>query len=872
MNQPTAPGRQRVDTVFARLVTIAMLIVALVSLPTRLALASGTPSINGVNPGSGPTAGNTSATISGANLSGVSSVTFGGIAAVIDSNDATSIGVTVPAHAAGQVDVVVTTAGGSATLTNGYVYIDAPTISAPANGSYVTNASVAFSGTASPGSTVTVKEGLNTLCTTTAGVGGAWSCTATLGQGGHIVSVTSTIGSATTGSATRSFIVDSEAPDPPDVDSPLDGSATSDGTPAFGGTAEPLSTVTVRVDGTIVCTDIADGSTGAWGCDSSQLSEASHSASMTATDAATNVSSATNLSFVVDVTRPAAPVVTSPTNESVTKNTTPTFSGTAEAGSTVKVMDGTTTLCTIQAGGGEAWSCISGSTLGEGIHNISATATDAAGNDSTDATLAIEIDLTAPAQPTIGTATITGDTTPTFFGTAEKGSLIAVTVDGAASCTTTATGAGSWSCVAGSTLSQAAHSVSVTATDVTSNISPPAILALTVDTTQPDSPAFGSTATTNDTTPVFAGTAEPNGTVRVSVDGTLYCTVTANGAGNWNNCTSGTALSAGSHTVTATAMDAANNTSPPATQSLTIDTSAPAAPAISSPAATNDTTPTFAGMAEPGSTVTVGDGATTLCTDTASASGAWSCGAAAPLVPGNHNISVTATDAANNTSSAATQTLTVDASAPAAPVVTGPTAGASVKDMPTFGGTAEAGATITVKDGETVICTATVDGASNWSCSAAAPLSERVHAISIVVTDSAGNTSVATEVPIGVDVTAPPRPLVTIGAATSDQTPLISGQAEPGSTVTLLIDLDNNPATNDSVTYVTTANASGTWSVDTGSATPTSGTFAAGGLAEGTMVGLQVTARDAAGNISSVLTQPLFIGFETYLPIMNLSR
>jgi hypothetical protein len=409
--------------------------------------------------------------------------------------------------------------------------------------------------------------------------------------------------------------------------------------------------------------------------------------------------------------------------------------------------------------------------------------------------------------------------------------------------------------------------VSVVATDPAGNISDPATQSLTIDTTKPDSPAISSPAITSDTTPVFAGTAEPNGTVKVTVDGTLYCTATANGAGNWT-CTAATVLSQGSHAVSVTVTDAANNTSPAATQALTIDTGAPNAPTITSPAAVNDTTPTFAGTAEPGSTVTVKVDGVTVCTDVASAAGAWSCQPTTPLGLGTRNVSITATDAANNVSPAATQTLIVDTTAPTAPTISGPAAGASLHDTPTFSGTAEPGSTVTVMDGATTVCTATVDGSGNWSCTAAAPLGEGTHTISITVTDPAGNTSVAAEVSIDVDMTPPAAPLITSLSHTQDPTPLIQGTAESGSTVTVVVDPDHDPATNNSVTYVTTANAAGIWSVDTGSATPTSGVFPPEGLPVGTLLTVQAVARDAAGNTSSASLQNVYIGSQLYWPMI----
>src|SRR4029077_5199787 len=87
------------------------------------------PAITNINPNSGPAAGGqTGVVITGTNLSGATSVTFGGSAATITNNTATTITVTTPAHAVGAVDVVATVSAGTATLTGGYTYLAAPTI------------------------------------------------------------------------------------------------------------------------------------------------------------------------------------------------------------------------------------------------------------------------------------------------------------------------------------------------------------------------------------------------------------------------------------------------------------------------------------------------------------------------------------------------------------------------------------------------------------------------------------------------------------------------------------------------------------------------------------------------------------------------
>jgi len=82
-----------------------------------------TPTITGINPSSGTTAGGTTVTITGTNfVAGSATVTIGGTAATVSSFTATQITCTTPAHAAGAVDVVVTVAGLSATKTGGFTY------------------------------------------------------------------------------------------------------------------------------------------------------------------------------------------------------------------------------------------------------------------------------------------------------------------------------------------------------------------------------------------------------------------------------------------------------------------------------------------------------------------------------------------------------------------------------------------------------------------------------------------------------------------------------------------------------------------------------------------------------------------------------
>src|SRR2546422_5125294 len=109
------------------------------------------PTVTGVSPGSGPAAGGTSVTITGTNFVSGATVTLGGTPATsVVVASSTQITATTAAHAAGAVNVVVTnpdTQTGS--LTNGYTYVAAPTVSgvSPGSGPAAGGTSVTITGT-----------------------------------------------------------------------------------------------------------------------------------------------------------------------------------------------------------------------------------------------------------------------------------------------------------------------------------------------------------------------------------------------------------------------------------------------------------------------------------------------------------------------------------------------------------------------------------------------------------------------------------------------------------------------------------------------------------------------------------------------------
>ena len=163
----------------------------------------------------------------------------------------------------------------------------------------------------------------------------------------------------------------------------------------------------------------------------------------------------------------------------------------------------------------------------------------------------------SPDSGTIGDR-ITNATILTLTGTAVANSTVNV-YDGATLLgTATANASGAWSFTTG-TLSNATHSF--TATDTVSGGTSPAsaTFAVTVDTAAPVAPTIATDAIVNTNEVMLTGTAEANSTVKVYDGTTLLGSATANGSGAWSYTTS--PLSNGPHAFTATATDAAGNTS-----------------------------------------------------------------------------------------------------------------------------------------------------------------------------------------------------------------------------------------------------------------------------------------------------------------------
>src|SRR4029079_15292937 len=282
----------------------------------------------------------------------------------------------------------------------------------------------------------------------------------------------------------------------------------------------------------------------------------------------------------------------------------------------------------------------------------------------------------------------------------------------------TANGSGAWSYTTAA-LTNGGHSFTATASDVAGNTGvASAALNVTVDTAAPVAPVIATGSVVNSDEVALSGTAEAGSTIRLYDGATLLGSVTANGSGAWSYTTA--ALANGGHSFTATASDVAGNTGVASSAlTVTIDTAAPVAPAITSYSTdsgvagdgiTNDNTLTLSGTAEAGSTIRLYDGATLLGSVTANGSGAW-CYTTAALTNGGHSFTATASDVAGNTGVASSAlNVTIDTAAPIAPAITAYSTDSGVAgdgitndNTLTLTGTAEAGSTIRLYDGATLL-------------------------------------------------------------------------------------------------------------------------------------------------------------------------
>ena len=313
------------------------------------------------------------------------------------------------------------------------------TLDHPAGGDRTADTTPTFDGTAStaadPQVTVSVWSGGTvgagapdvTYTATRDAATGAWSvgATAPLADGTYTAQASQQDQAGHTGmSAAHTFTIDTVAP-LVTLLAPAEGSATNDTTPTLSGTAglapgdDASVTVVISAAGAPAMTRTAtpDGS-GNWSVTpGTPLAEGDYSVRATQNDAAGNTGGTSSVSFTVDTTPPTVSL-DQPANGLATKDSTPTFAGTAgraarDGGTvTVRVYEGSTaagaplqTRSTAPTASGD-WSVAADPTLPDGRYTVDAAQRDGASNEGTTAGHTFAVDTQAPSST--ASATVSG--------------------------------------------------------------------------------------------------------------------------------------------------------------------------------------------------------------------------------------------------------------------------------------------------------------------------------------------------------------------------------------------------------------------------------------------------------------------------------
>ncbi len=601
----------------------------------------------------------------------------------------------------------------------------------------------------------------------------------------------------------------------------------SDTTPTISGNTDlPAgATVTITVTDNAGVSQTFDATVqgdGSFSADvPSAMAEGGYTVTAVAQDPAGNETTATETNGSVDTTAPTINLDAQGTGN----DTTPTITGSTDLspGSSVTIT------VTDSAGAEQTFTAIVDSVgnfsadvpnaMADGNFNVTATATDAAGNSASDTTSGI-INTAVP-NLTLDSLGTGNDTTPTISGTTDiaPGSTVSISVTDSAGNTQTfgaiVQANGTFSVDVPAALSEGNYSVTASATDGAGNTASANENGGVIDTTAPAAPTVDAGNGTE-----ITGTAEAGAVVNVDVDGdgTPDFTVIADGDGNWS-VTPTTPLADGA-VVTATATDEAGNTSSPASD--TVDAVAPIV--AFNDLTTNDTTPALTGSVDDPTAIVVVTINGTDYTATNNGDGSWTLAndIVAALAEGSYTATVTATDADGNTGTNS-GTVVIDTTAPAAPTVD---AGNGTE----ITGTAEAGATVNVDvDGDgTPDFTVIADGDGNWSITPTTPMADGA-VVTATAVDEAGNVSAPAS-----DTVDAVAPIVTINdLTTNDATPELTGTVDDPNAIVVV--------TIDGVDYTATNNGDGSWTLaDDAVATLADGSYTA-----------TVTATDADGNVGS---------------------
>ena len=501
--------------------------------------------ISGISPTSGPVAGGAGVTIAGMGFgTSGNSVSFGGTAAAITAQSSTAITVTSPPHPVGAVTVVVTTSDAqTATATNGYTYVAAPTIAslAPALGITAGGAVVTVTGTNLGNVTSLTVDG-------TAVTVGANSATGfTFTTPAHVAAVVAVIATTAGGSATTSFTY----ADPPTLTTVAPAAG-----PLAGGNAVVLTGSNFTATGTIVTFGAAAAAVTFNSATQVSVTAPSGTGTVNVT-VATAGGSATKIAAYSYAQAPTLTQV-APVSGPIAGGTAMTLTGTnftagsvvmigGLAATTIIVVDPQTITATSPAHAAGA--------VGVAVTAAGGTATLASG--FTYVAVPVAPVVTAP-----NTGVVQTTTTPVVTGTAIANAIVTIYLNGTQAGQVVASAGGAWSFTPGVALPQGVNTVHATASNAGGTSANSTSNSFTIDSVAPAAPVVTTPtngATIGTTTPTILGTAEATALVTLTIDGGAGATTSADVGGNWSYTTG--VLTRTAHTVAATARDAAGNVS-----------------------------------------------------------------------------------------------------------------------------------------------------------------------------------------------------------------------------------------------------------------------------------------------------------------------
>ena len=750
-----------------------------------------------------------------------------------------------------------------------------PKVTLSAVASPTNDTSPSFSGTASDttGITVYVFKGGSAGGSVVAeahasGTGAGWSsggASPALPDGTYtaVAEQTSSLGNEPGFSQERTFTVVTE---PPTVTLNPIASPTNDSTPSFSGFASDTTGVTVYIfkggsaSGSPVSTAHANSTGGSWssGGASPSLPDGSYTAvAVQESSVGNGEGSSEPIHFAVNTAPPAVSLnpIASPTNDN-----TPAFSGFATDTTPVTVYifkgasAGGTPAATAQASGtGGAWSSGEASpALPDGSYTAVAAQPSSLGNPE-GASEAIHFTVsTAPPKVTLNSVkSPSGNTTPTFGGTASDTTPVTIQVyagssaEGTIVATAGATGTGgSWTsgqaspALPSGTYTAVAEQESSLLGNPTGVSNP---VTFVVDTSSPTVTVNSIPTPSNNATPSFKGTATDTTPVVVHVfDGGNHEVASASASpsgGSWKTTPLGKALSSGSYSAIATEISSLGNPEGKSSVvSFTVNTESPHVTLNQPAKRSNVATPSFGGTASEGTPVRVflykgstASGSPVATLEAAVGGGVYTTGPAPALADGTYTaVAVEQSAVENPPGFSQERVFEVDTAAPAVTLTSPPARSNNTK--PSFTGTASETTPVTIlvykgiSASGTPVATAQATGTGGeWTSSAvnSALVEGTYTAIALQESSLSGNpTGVSNAATFVVETHAPVVTLKAVPSPTNERTPTFQGTATDTTPVVVDVFAGESASGTPLASATATEVTKGAWSAKLATALP----------------------------------------------------